>query len=153
MVYYFDSSVAVKRYAPEKGSEWVDATFESAEENTVYLGQIGVVEIAAALGKKVRTHELNQEEYEEALVVFLKDVQNDDYLIIPLSEQVVQSAVDLTRRYPLRRYDAVHLATAIAVNAILLESELPELTFYSSDKVLCGAARGEALAVHNPSDN
>jgi predicted nucleic acid-binding protein len=30
MLYYFDSSAAVKRYAPEKGSEWVKSIVEPA---------------------------------------------------------------------------------------------------------------------------
>ena len=46
MMYYFDSSAAVKRYAPEKGSEWVKSIVEPTVGNTVYLGQVGVVEIA-----------------------------------------------------------------------------------------------------------
>lgn len=57
MLYYFDSSAAVKRYAAEKGSEWVKSIVEPIKENTVCLAQVGIVEIAAALSKKVRTKE------------------------------------------------------------------------------------------------
>jgi predicted nucleic acid-binding protein len=64
MLYYFDSSAAVKRYAPERGSEWVKLLVEPIVGNTIYLGHIGVVEIAAALSRKVRTKELIQENYE-----------------------------------------------------------------------------------------
>lgn len=69
MLYYFDSSVAIKRYAPERGSEWIKFIVEPTKGNTIYLGQVGVVEIAAALSRKVRTGELSQEDYEAALVV------------------------------------------------------------------------------------
>lgn len=66
MLYYFDSSAAVKRYAPERGSEWVKFIAEPTEGNIVYLGQVGIVEIAAAaLSRKVRTNELTQEDYEQ----------------------------------------------------------------------------------------
>ena len=95
---YFDSSAAVKRYAPEIGSGWVNTICESAEDK-VYLGQIGVVEIAAALSKKVRTKELTQEDCEATLEVFLEDVRNSEYLIVPLTDQAVELGVDLTRRY------------------------------------------------------
>lgn len=50
MVYYFDSSATVKRYASEKGSHWIRDIVEPAAENIIYIGQIGVVEIAAAEG-------------------------------------------------------------------------------------------------------
>jgi len=120
MLYYFDSSAAVKRYAPERGGEWVKFIAEPTEGNIVYLGQVGIVEIAAALSRKVRTNELTQEDYEAVLWLFLADIQDEEYIIAPLSDQVVKLAVDLTRRHPLRGYDAVHLGTAIILNTALL---------------------------------
>lgn len=153
MVYYFDSSAAVKRYATEKGSGWVKIIVEPATENVIYLGQIGVVEIAAALSRKVRTRELTQEIYETALQLFLADVQNEEYITASLSDTIIQLAVDLTRRHPLRGYDAVHLATAISLNTILLEAALPALVFVSSDRILQEAARAEGLPVENPDEH
>lgn len=153
MVYYFDSSTAVKRYAPEKGSGWVKTIVEPAAENVIYLGQIGVVEIAAALSKKVRTKELTQENYEAALQLFLADVQNEEYLTASLSDAVVQLAVDLTKRHPLRGYDAVHLATAVSLNAALLAAEFPHLAFVTGDRILREAAQSEGLIVENPDEH
>src|SRR4029450_11028796 len=43
------------------------------------LGQVGIVEIAAALSRKVRTQELSHDEYEAALWLFLMDVRNEEY--------------------------------------------------------------------------
>lgn len=153
MVYYFDSSTAVKRYAPEKGSGWVKTIVEPAAENVIYLGQIGVVEIAAALSKKVRTKELTQENYEAALQLFLADVQNEEYLTASLSDAVVQLAVDLTKRHPLRGYDAVHLATAVSLNVALLAAEFPHLAFVTGDRILREAAQSEGLIVENPDEH
>jgi len=152
MLYYFDSSAVVKRFAPEKGSEWVKSIAEHPEDNTIYLGQIGIVEIAAALSKKVRTNELSLADYEATLALFLIDVRNEEYIIAPLSDRIVEVAVDLTRRHPLRGYDAVHLATALIVNAALLEAELPPLIFVSADAILCEAARQEGLTTNNPNE-
>ena len=148
--YYFDSSTIVKRYAPEEGSEWVKSVLAPEGENTVYLAQIGVVEIAAALARKVRTEELSREESEGALDLFLADVARGEYLIAPLNDVVVGQAVELTKRHPLRGYDAVHLATALSLNLGLVTSELPPLTFVAADEVLCEAAQDEELKVINP---
>jgi hypothetical protein len=153
MVYYFDSSAAVKRYAPEKGSQWVKEIVEPSAENIIYLGQIGVVEIAAALSKKVRIRELTQENYEAALQLFLTDVENEEYITASLSDPIIQQAVELTKRHPLRGYDAVHLATAISLNTALLSAELPPLVFVSGDRILCEAAQKEGLAVENPDEH
>ncbi len=153
MLYYFDSSAAIKRYAPERGSEWIKFIVEPTKGNTIYLGQVGVVEIAAALSRKVRTGELGQEDYEAALWLFLVDVRNEEYIIAPLSDQVTELAVDLTRRHPLRGYDAVHLATAIVLNTALVGAELQPLIFVSADEALCKAARGEGLSADDPNEH
>ncbi|MGH7452915.1 MAG: type II toxin-antitoxin system VapC family toxin, partial [bacterium] len=140
-------------YAPEKGSHWIKGIVEPAAGNVIHLGQIGVVEIAAALSKKVRTRELTQENYEEALQLFLTDVQNEEYITAFLSDPIIELAVDLTKRHPLRGYDAVHLATAISLNTTLLEAELPPLVFVTGDRALREAAQGEGLTVENPDEH
>ncbi|ETW97808.1 type II toxin-antitoxin system VapC family toxin [Candidatus Entotheonella palauensis] len=152
MMYCFDSSAVVKRYAPETGSAWVKSLMRPSSEHTVYMAQIGVVEIAAALSRKVCTQELSQEDYEAALQLFLTDVRNQDYVIAPLSDRIVGFAVELTRRHSLRGYDAVHLATAVALNAVLVDAGLATLVFVSSDVRLCDAAQREGLSVENPND-
>jgi len=91
MPYYFDSSAAVKRYAPEQGSVWVRGIMPPAEKDTIYLAQVGVVGITAALGRKVHTGELAQEDQEAALRLFLEDVRNKIYLIAPLSDVIVET--------------------------------------------------------------
>ncbi len=153
MVYYFDSSAAVKRYALEKGSSWVKDLVEPARGNVIHLGQIGVVEIAAALSKKVRTKELMQENYEAALQLFLTDVKNEEYLTVPPSDAIINLAVELTQRHPLRGYDAMHLATAVSLNPALLLGELPPLIFVTGDRVLREAAQAEGLVTENPDEH
>jgi predicted nucleic acid-binding protein len=114
---------------------------------------IGIVEIAAVLSKKVRTRELTQENYEAALQLFLTDVENEEYITASLNDSIIQLAINLTKRHPLRGYDAVHLATAVFMNSTLNEAELPSVTFVSGDRILCEAARGEGLAVENPDEH
>lgn len=89
MVYYFDSSAAVKRYASEKGSRWVKDIVEPAAENIIYLGQIGVVEIA----------------------------------------------------------------TALSLNAALLDAGAPTIAVVTGDRILREAARDEGLSIENPDEH
>lgn len=149
MVYYFDSSATVKRYASEKGSHWIKEIVEPAAENIIYIGQIGVVEIAAALSKKVRTQELTRESYEAALQLFLADVQNEEYITANLNDAIIQLAVELTKRHPLRGYDAVHLATALSLNTALVDSGAPTIVVVTADRILREAARAEGLLAEN----
>lgn len=151
MMYCFDSSAVVKRYAPETGSEWVKSLV-APESTLIYLGQIGIVEIAAALSRKVRTRELLQDEYEAALWLFLSDIRHEEYILTPLNDQIIELSVKLTRRHPLRGYDAVHLASALTLSAALQNAELPSLTFVAADTQLCVAAQREGLPTENPND-
>jgi len=148
MLYYFDSSIAVKRYAPEKDSARVKNLMEPSAGNKVYISQIGIVEIAAALSKKVRTKELMQVEYEAALKLFLQNVRQSDYIINPVNELIIDLAVDLTTRHPLRGYDAVHLATAVSINNALIQASFPPVIFASADKLLLEAAGREGLSIY-----
>ncbi len=149
MRYFLDTSAVVKRYAPERGSRWIKGLIENPE-NSVTIVQICIVEVAAALARKVRTGEISQNDCEKALTRFLTDVDKRDYEIARIDEEVVSFAVDLTQGHPLRGYDAVHLATALVLNRALVEYELPSLTFVAADDVLCEAAEKEKLAVENP---
>jgi predicted nucleic acid-binding protein len=143
MIYCFDSSAVVKRYAPERGSAWARRIETPGTEHTVYLGQIGIVEIAAALSRKVRTQELSNDEYEAALRVFLIDVRNEAYVITPLSEPIVKLAVNLTRHHPLRGYDAVHLATALALNNAIISAGMARLVFVAAMRACVQRPRGK----------
>ena len=149
MRYLLDASAVIKRYAPERGSRWIKGLIENPE-NSVTIVQICIVEVAAALARKVRTGQISWDSCQQALTRLLADVDKGDYEIAKIDDEVVSFAVDLTQRHPLRGYDAVHLAAALVLNRALVEAELPPLTFIAADDVLCKAAEKEKLLVENP---
>ena len=65
MRYSLDTSAVVKRYAPERGSRWIKSLIEN-HENSVTIVQICIVEVAAALAKKVRTAEIGRDDCQQA---------------------------------------------------------------------------------------
>lgn len=150
MLYYLDSSVVVKRYAKETGTIWVKSLFVPSSNNKFFFSQVTNIEVAAGLSKKVRTRELSEKHYQLALQLFLDDLDNADYNIISVTDDIVKLAIDLTRRHSLRAYDALHLATAINLHHALLLAKLSSLTFISSDKTLLVAATDEGLIVDDP---
>ncbi len=145
-IYFFDSSGLVKHYIDEVGSEWVQKTL-STREVIVAITEIGIVEVVAAFAKRERMKEITSSEYSFARRVFLKIV--DQYNVISVSREVINRAVKLTDRHPLRAYDAVQLATALQLADALAEEDLA-LTFVSADERLCEAAEQETLTVVNP---
>jgi predicted nucleic acid-binding protein len=149
--FYFDSSALVKQYCIERGSSWVFATTARVAGNTIILSEITLAEVAAALSAKARGQRgLSLTERDRAFSRFLQDCQSG-YILLPVDRGVIDLAVALTLRYPLRGYDAVQLATALSVSADLTSAGRSPLTFVSSDNDLLAAANAEGLPTADPS--
>lgn len=151
--YCLDASALVKRYAHEPGSTWVLQITDPASQHTVLLAEITLAEVAAALAAKQRAPGgLTLEERDRALSRFLQDC-DEHFLLLPVDRGVIDRAVDLTQRYRLRGYDAVHLATAVVTSGELTAQALPPLVFVASDDDLLTAAKTEGLPAENPVDH
>ncbi len=147
-VFFLDSSAIVKRYVAESGSTWVQALCDD-RDSVIILGEITLAEVAAAFSRIVRERRVMPLERQEFLDLFLGDA-DEEYELAPIDRSIIDIAVDLTQRHPLRGYDAVQLATALNVNEELVELELPELVFVAADGVLLAAAEAEGLDARNP---
>lgn len=66
------------------------------------------------------------------------------FTVVEISDLVAESACELAESTRLRSFDAIHLASAVTVNAEL---------FASSDAKLCRAANDLGFAVFNPETN
>lgn len=143
-VFYLDSSALVKRYIPEPGTDWIRHIVATS---SVAMAEFGIVEVAAALARRARMGDLGPDLYEDLLELFLQDVEG--YLVLSPDRETIRLAVDLTRRHPLRAYDALQLATALQL-ADALQAEGFSLTFVSADERLCAATEGEGLTTVNP---
>jgi predicted nucleic acid-binding protein len=141
--YYLDASAVVKRYVSEMGSAWVQALCNN-KENTVIMA-----EVASAFARAARGGRISAEERLSYLDLFIGDCA-ERYRLVATERTIVNSAVDLTQRHCLRGYDAVHLATALAINTELLRKQLPPLTFVAADDDLLKAAEAEGLPTENP---
>lgn len=148
--FYLDASAVVKRYSPETGSDWVKALTDLPAGHTIVLSEITLAEVAAALAAKHRAPSgITQKELDDALALFLSHCEAE-YELIALSRFIIDQAVSLTQNHKLRGYDAVQLATALAVNEALVAAGLPRLTFVAADHDLLTAASAEGLDAKNP---
>ncbi len=145
---FLDSSAIVKRYVAETGSTWVQAVCDD-QDSTIILAEITLAEVAAAFSRIVREGRATSVERQEFLDLFLGDA-DEEYELARIDKPIVDTAVDLTQRHPLRGYDAVQLAVALSVNEELIELELPVLAFVAADAALLAAAEAEGLGVKDP---
>ena len=149
VVFYFDTSALVKRYASEIGSDWVIALCHSATGNTISTARITQAEAAAAFASKYRSGGLSQAHYIGVLCDLAHDSAHQ-YLLVEVNQLLVDLAVELTKRRKLRGYDAVQLAAALTLNDLLTQAQFSPLTFVAADDDLLDAAQGEGLGTDNP---
>lgn len=148
--YYLDSSALVKRYLPEVGTAWVRTLTDPAAGNTISSAEITRVEVAAAFAARHRSPSSITRRERDGAVRLLSRHCTAEYGLVAASPGILDRAVDLTQRHRLRGYDAVQLATALAVEASLRAAGLPSLTFVVADADLVAAARVEGLAADDP---
>lgn len=151
-IYYSDTSALVKLYVPETGTDWVTREYQRPDV-LVAIGQIAIVEVAAALTRAERAGRLSATQRRQMLDRFDADCR-DSFVIEAVTTDVIADARNLVERYPLRAYDALHLALALRLSAGAMRADRGvSYGFVSADDPLNQAAAAEGLVVTNPNTN
>ncbi len=151
MIYYCDSSAITKIYLEEAGSSFVREIRRNMPNDDVFVNDIAGPEVLSAMHRRFRTGDLTSEIISEARKNFKRDYQ-EYFHRISLLEPIIDLAMQLIEKHPLRGYDSVQLATALYFQKVLSAFNGREVTFLGSDKVLNNAAKSEGLTVINPSE-
>ena len=150
--YFCDTSALVKRYIVETGSAWRTTTIDPQPGIRVFIAHITIVEIVSAITRKERGKHLSATDAQKAMIIFEQDCVQE-FNIVSLTSSLVDDATTLARKYALRGYDAVQLATALQTNQRRTNSGLPSLTLLSADTDLNTAAVSEGLLIDNPNNH
>ena len=137
MITYVDTSTLIKLIVDEEGSDRAELIWQSAD--SVASVSLVVVEARAALAAAVRGDRLSSEQLHDARTELAAFV--DDLHLVDVTENLIESAARLAETESLRGYDAVHLASALLVDAAVLTS---------ADRDLCEAAERQGLHTANP---
>jgi len=140
---YLDSSALVKVFVREPGTAEVLRILSDSELAGTAL--ITKVELAAAFARLQRMNVLTAKQAVFSMNMLLS--QWASFVRLELSDEVVEQGVALTRRYPLRGYDAVQLASAVVWNDAISS----DIVFATFDKRLWQAAEDVGLTPF-PSD-
>ena len=150
-IYFFDTSALVKRYVDENGSNWVKDTTSEEKNNPIILSHITWVEVLSAFTRLNREKKLSESDMDESIEIFQYD-WNFQYNSIEVDDYIIQSSGDLVRKYPLRAYDSIQLASALKLNSIFLITTPSAYQFVSADKRLINVAQNEGLETINPNE-
>ena len=131
--YFLDTSAIVKRYVPlEQGHSWIVNLCDPAQGHKLYISQIALVEVVAAICRKAREQSITVTERNVLIDTFRQDIL-DVYSVWPVTNTIYTSAGDLCRSHTLRAYGAVQLACVLNLGDEALATHVPEPTFVCAD--------------------
>jgi uncharacterized protein len=149
--YFFDSSALVKAYIVEAGTNWV-RTILDHPQHRISISALAEVEVTSALTRRCNDGDLSPVELDQAYDELSQDCAA--YFLVAVTSQILEAAAGNARRHSLRAYDAVQLASAIAVRTTLLATQgAIDFTFVSADNALNDKARLEGLQVEDPNSH
>ncbi len=147
--YYLDASALSKRYVLERGGAWISSLLLADAGHTALTAHITIVEVASALARRRREGSIAVDDYAVATKALAEQARTE-YEMVEMDEPVVALACQLLDKHPLRAYDAVQLASALAANLALVSAGLAALVFVSADDRLNRVATTEGLVTADP---
>lgn len=116
-VIYFDTSAYVKLFSQEPGSATANSLFGLAHDGRIqiYMSYWTINETCAALDRKHRNKELNDEQYRIVSATISKNLMLQGYSnvgLIMLANVIVKNSIDVINTYHVSADDALHLYTA-----------------------------------------
>jgi predicted nucleic acid-binding protein len=150
-VYYLDTSALVKQYVDESGSDWIRRLL--ARDNGIFItSHLLLVEMISAFRRRLREGSVTQHDYIKIKSALDNDIRTR-FQVVRFDEPVVDETRNLLERYPLRSYDAIHLASSFLMHQVLIKAGQPGITFLCADNRLLSAAKAEGMMVDNPNQH
>jgi predicted nucleic acid-binding protein len=131
---FFDSSAFAKRYVSEEGTDAVVQWCDRAAE--IALSRIALPELISAFCRLLRESKISESQYQQLKDSLLADIE--DAAICDLTPIVLAHSIASLERNTLRGVDAIHIGSAVAMQADL---------FVSADARQCAAAAAVGLEV------
>ncbi len=139
MILYLDTSALFKLYVDEAGSNAVHGAVAAAE--TVAVCRITWAEAMSALARRGREVPVDLEALEQARQALRTDWPH--FLVLDVSQPLVEQAGEFADTFALRAYDSVQLASAYLTQQRVQQP----VTFACFDRRLNKAARILGLTV------
>jgi uncharacterized protein len=134
---YFDTSAIMKLVVVEEGSDAASAVWDGSD--VLITSRLSYAEARAALAAARRAKRLSERQLQDAKTSLEGRFQEID--VIEVTSDVVRSAGDLAERHALRGYGAVHLASAL-----MLDAENVVLATWDREVARAAQIEGFALA-------
>jgi predicted nucleic acid-binding protein len=117
--------------------------------HTIYTSVLAQPEIVSVLQRRVREGSLEAHQAQQ-LAQQVVEHMAQSYALVAITPLMVSQACVLLQKHPLRAYDALHLACALAVREVIEQQRLSVPVFVAADDTLLTAVAAEGFPVDNP---
>jgi len=144
MILYLDTSALVKRYFRESYSDEILSRWKSAAQ--IVTSFVAYAETMASIYRKKQEAALADTLIRKIVDSFRQDWES--FIRVEVNNELNGYIDRVVEGYPLRGFDAIHLASAVAIREMLPE----DFVFACFDDRLARAARSEGLQTFPPGD-
>lgn len=137
MILYLDTSALLKKYFKEPGSAEVIGRWKEAK--AIVTSSVAYAETLASFYRKKREVTINAKTFGNILKSFRRDWSS--FIRVEVSDDLNETIDKIVDDYPLRGFDAIHLASALIIDETVSENFL----FACYDKRLILAAQKTGL--------
>ena len=137
MILYLDTSALLKKYFKEFASSDVISVWKKAVAITT--SSVAYAETMASIYRKKRDVDIDEPLFNSILNAFHRDWHS--FICVEVNNNLNESIDKIVAVYPLRGFDAIHLASAIIINQTVSE----DFVFACFDYRLLNAAISEGL--------
>jgi predicted nucleic acid-binding protein len=137
MILYLDTSALLKKYFRETGSDEVISRWKDA--TGIVTSSVAYAEALASIHRKKRDLKCNNDIFANIIHLFRRDWRS--LIRVEVTDELNDWIDKMVSHYPLRGFDAIHLASALIVH-----DKLPEkFLFACYDNKLLQAAQSAGL--------
>jgi predicted nucleic acid-binding protein len=137
MILYLDTSAFLKKYFREAGSDEIIARWKDA--TGIVTSSVAYAEALASIHRKKRDLKCSNDIFENIIHLFRRDWRS--LIRVEVTDELNDWIDKMVSHYPLRGFDAIHLASALIVH-----DKLPEkFLFACYDNKLLQAAQSAGL--------
>jgi predicted nucleic acid-binding protein len=145
-ILFFDTSALVKRYHHEKGTDVVDVAFN--QEGVRIISDVSIIEFFSAFAKKVRTGEIDKEDFQATIKEFSEDILSGMIQLEQFGETEKRNAATFIEKYGLsenlRTLDSMQMAVIDKLGSDHIDC------VYCADLPLISILKQEGFVVLNP---
>ena len=137
MILYLDTSALLRRYFKELGSTEIISKWKEA--TGIATSSVAYAETMASFYRKKREINMNGKVFGTILNSFQRDWTS--FIRLEVTDDLNEPIDRIVANYPLRGFDAIHLASAL-----MIHERIPEhFVFACFDRMLIQAAQTEGL--------